>query len=168
MAAHSKRRRPRELSADENQRHVLRGELHHLVDQIIDQLPAVQRMSKEMGSGYAGSTITDGRGGGDGLTTVERLATQRQPDPAVWAADALSGWDDTLTAIRRTARRFRGLMPMTTDEAAELERRQRDADVPICGLCQLPIPDKVHRIDDQAYHANTCYFKVWRARKDTA
>lgn len=161
-------KRPPENVATPEQRAVLRAELHDRIDQIIDNLPTVERFSREMRGGYSANTLAGGSRTAAELTTVERLADQPANDPAVWALEALAEWAETIGHIRNTARRFRGLMPLSAAELASIQQRAHEADIPTCALCQLPIPDKVKRIDDQAFHASTCYYKVWRSRRASA
>jgi hypothetical protein len=128
-----------------------------------------------MGAGYPGSTLNDGRGGDDGLTLVERLANNNIDgtyDPAHAATEALTEFDEMVAHLRRVDRIFRQITPMTTEQAKALDQWHREAETPVCGLCQLPIIEdtegKAKKIDDTSFHRNTCYFKVWRTRRDAA
>jgi hypothetical protein len=163
------RRTPPEQTPDHRQREVLRSELHDHIDWIINNLTTVERIRNDMARGYT-TTNTDPAtsGGGSDNSTTERLAAQHQPDPAAWATEALTQWATTIDTIRRTNRAMRRVIPLTADQLADINKLHEEAALPICGLCELPIDGKAKKIDDQPFHANTCYFKVWRTRRDAA
>lgn len=149
---------------DNDQPGKLKAELTDAIRFMIDQLPTIGRIARDMGAGFKSSTIGDGIHGGDTNTIVENLALNPKHDPAVKARDLILEFTEMTKQIQRVLRGFHHVLPVTPDEAAELENWHKAAEIPMCALCDTPIPDKVRRIDGLTYHTNPCYYRVYRTK----
>lgn len=147
-----------EQRASETQRDSVRKELHDQVDRLVDAWPVIERQSREMGRGYpSGSEGATGDGG----SLVERVALSGAFDPALASADWLAGFVEFRGHAKNLEGALRRVLP--ADEASV--DRGRVNEVEVCAECGLPAV-KVRRIDGVPYHATSCYFRVWRSRKD--
>ncbi len=131
----------------------VRDELHRIVDQAVDFWLDAIRMTRDMGRGYAGSSI--GAGGGSGGATssvVERAALDTTADPAVWAAEWLAEWHELRGAAHRVEKRRVRLLP-------DDPHRGRPNTIELCTDCGIAATSDIKRIDGQPYHPD-CYTRT--------
>lgn len=177
-----KRQRP-EHRADDRQRAAVRASGHSAWDFACDVWAEADRQAAQMGRGFPAATLGDGGSSGNSDSVVERLGLEGYPpaeedvpegeqvkpdgarttprDPGVQAEEWLREFTEARAHLTVLADRARNLLP------EDRPRESRANTVDVCKLCDLPSP-KVKRIDGIPYCANTCYFKVWRSKREAS
>ncbi|HUR24019.1 MAG TPA: hypothetical protein VMZ73_09135 [Acidimicrobiales bacterium] len=173
-----------EQRADDRQRASVRKEGHDAWDFACDVWAEAERQAQQMGRGFPSATLGDGGSGGSSDSQVERLSLEGYPkadedadrdgeptlgdgfrktpnDPGAKASEWLSEFTEARTHLHALAIRARKLLPMDRPKDA------RSNAIDVCNLCDLPAP-KVRRIDGVPYCATTCFYKVWRSKRDRA
>lgn len=147
-----------------DQRLQIRDDLHKIVNDVIDNWETIERQAQEMGRGYPASTL--GGEGGSGDTTLVEAQALATIGPGEKATEWLAHLAEFIAHGRTLHDDMKKLLPMT--DAEKRRAQQRHNTVEVCTKCGLPA-DKVRRIDGEPFHADSCYYRVWRAnRKDSA
>jgi hypothetical protein len=146
-----------------DQRRKLRDDLHRYINTCLDHWDTILRQADDMAAGYPPTTTGGGGNGENTLVEAQALATI---GPGEQANDWLAHWSETVAHLTNTYSDLMRLLPMTDDEKAKAQ--QRENTVEVCTDCGDPAP-KVRRINGKPYHADSCYYRRWRAmRKDEA
>jgi len=116
--------------------------------------------------GYPRQSLGGGGSRGTVSRPTENAAIADEHDPSRAAADLLRRILSTMTLTDGLWAEYVALATvvaaMSQAEKESLQKRQNA--VELCAMCGLPAPE-VHRVDGKPYHANTCYFVLWRANR---
>lgn len=147
----------------DHQRENIRADLHKIVNDLIDNWPTIQQQAEDMGAGFPSDTLGSNFGSSE-LTLVEATAIGTGTDPGLRATTWLANLEAFISQAQTLEDELKKLLPLSNDQKEKLQQRQNT--VELCTKCNLPAP-KVRRIDGQPYHADTCYYQVWRANRRT-
>ncbi len=125
-------------------REAVRLELHAAIERICEAWPVIES-EEDAGKGRRTNLRPSGLPS-SGVSRPTETAAMTQTHYGKW----LKLLDDLRASIRYVDGYGQALKPRRIPMAI-------DDTTPLCAACNLPIPDKVRRIDGQPYHLNPCY-----------